>query len=301
MNIEQLIHRAPHDCRWRTTSGYSFSKPTPTGTRYVHASCNQLRCRSCASQFYHDVHPRLCQAFHDHSLQFLVSLTLPGDVPPESQESILKDGLRRLLLYARRTFSGSLHYAWVIGAHNGGALHIHMVVNLDIRRASQRGRRQEWLRRTWHHLTGAFQVSCKPITPGSEAQVVQYLLENLFEAALHRCVKGRRYGSSRSIRLRSPRRSQDPDGTWTRHRHPTAFYARLYNTDSQPILNAVVDVNDALASSTPRPGSPPLHRAAAGGASVPAGGRAGVGVPVPSSDRLVRHASNNISEAQDNK
>jgi len=278
--IDQIIQHLPHNCRLRTTSGFSFSTPTPTGTLYVHAPCNQLTCRCCAHVFYHQVHPALCQAFHDHALRFLVSLTLPGNTPINRQEIILKKSLQRLLQYAKRTFPDRLHYAWVIGTQSNGRIHAHMVVNTDLRRASHYGHRTGWLKSTWHHLTGSHQVKVAEITLGTEPNVVQYLLQNIFETVLAEYVRSRKYGSSRSIKFRPAR--PEPTGTWERHRQPTAHYARLHGIDKNPIMNGNVIVNDAGASSTPSRAEAPLDRsAAAGGATGPAGAAGGVGVPVP--------------------
>lgn len=281
IGVEQCIHNLPHDCRWRTTSGFSFSTPTAAGEKYIHAPCNMLTCRSCAKRFYHQVHPALLHAFHDPGLRFHVSLTLPGNIPLEEQESILKDSLRRLLQHAKRTFDNPLHYAWVIGTHRNGHPHVHMLVNRDLRRASRRGRRIPWLKSVWFSMTHGHQVKAVEIKPGTEANVVQYILQNLFETVLRGQVTGRKYGCSRSIKLRPARRHPDP-GKWTRNKHPTAYYARLAGQTDLFMNREVIVLNDTAVSSAPGRGEAPLERrGAVGGPTVPAGAGAGAGAPVP--------------------
>ena len=278
--IEQIIQHLPFNCRFRTTSGFSFSTPTPTGTLYVHAPCNQLTCKGCAKQFYHQVHPALCQAIHDHALRFFVSLTLPGRTPPDKQESLLKESLQRLLQYAKRTFPAPLHYAWVIGTGSEGHLHVHMLTNINLCRASRYGSRTAWLKSTWHRLSGAHQVKLIAITPGSEQNVVQYLLKNLFETVAAGRVRGRKYGSSRTIKFRPAK--QKPDATWTRHRCTTAYHARSNRIDEHPVMNGEVLVPGTSVPDHPARAEAPLcPSGAAGDTRAPAGAAGGAGVPVP--------------------
>jgi hypothetical protein len=286
--IEQIIQHLPYNCLLNTRTGFSFRTTSAEGTTtHIHAPCGKLTCRYCAHRFYHQAHPALCQAFHDLGLQFHVTLTLPGTVTADQQEPILKQAIQRLVQDVRRSFKTTLHFFWVIGTHASGSLHAHMLLNIDIRRGSRYGRRTAWLKDTWYRLTGGYQVKSKEIVPGTEERVVQYLLLNLFQTVVRERVAGRRYGSSRSIRLRRrEKRSADSAVKYVRQRQPTGMIARNRGLDPYPVMNGKYVVagknNDEVGTTSFEPGraEAPLRRSTdAVGTTVPAGAGGGAGEP----------------------
>lgn len=178
-------------------------------------------------------------ALHDAALNlklaFLVTLTVP---PADNPELSLKRALARLLQEARRVFPKPLHYAWVIGS--GSNLHIHMLVNHDLRRAVRYGKSVAWLKPVWFRLTGGHQVTVKPITPGTERNVIHYLRRNLFASVLMGVVTQRRWGCSRSMKMRPVKAKSDLK--WKRLSMPTALIAKLEGVDANPVMNSVVTI-----------------------------------------------------------
>lgn len=283
-DIDQIIQHLPYNCLFNTRTGFSFRTTSADGTTtHLHAPCGKLTCRYCAHRFYHQAHPALCQAFHDLGLQFYMTLTLPRTVTRDQQDLILKQAIQRLVQDVRRSFKTTLHFFWVIGTHASGSLHAHMLLNTDIRRGSRYGRRIAWLKGTWHRLTGSHQVEVQSIVPGSEPNVVQYLLTNLFETVVRESVRSRRWGSSRSIRLRRrDKRSADSTAKYVRVGKPTGMIARDRGLDPYPVINGKYVVagknNDEVGTTSFEPGraEPPLCRSEA---TVPAGGGGGSGEP----------------------
>jgi len=148
-----------------------------------------------------------------------------------------------------------------------------MLVNIDIHRGTHYKHRGPWLKDTWFRLTKATQVSFKPITPGTESNVVAYLLFNLFFTVLARPCLKRRYGCSRNIKL-NPKPVRDPSRVkFTHQSKPSAYYARVNGIDSNSLVNPQFEIDSAApaALGTSQP-EPPLTRSAAG-TTGPAGGR----------------------------
>jgi hypothetical protein len=149
-----------------------------------------------------------------------------------------------------------------------------------------------WLKDTWFRLTGSHQVKVQSIVPGSEPNVVQYLLQNLFETVVRERVTGRRFGSSRSIRLRRrDKRNPDSAEKYVRVGKPTGMIARDRGLDPYPVINGKYVVagknNDEVGTTAFEPGraEAPLRRSTdAVGTTVPAGAGGGAGetvVPPP--------------------
>ena len=273
--IEQMIQNLPYCCRTNTRTGFCYQ----SGTRYAHAYCKQLKCRTCAGRLYRKLRDNLTQACCTHGIRYFVTLTLPATVPPIRQACTLRRHLRALLHEARRTFTAppSLAYAWVLGG-NAKRLHLHLLINQDLRRALRYGRSTRWLKNTWHHLSGADQIRVQLVKPGTEERIVTYMLKNFFET-LQGCpqLNGRRFGYSRGLSL-NPRPKRDGTGPkWTRLSVPTAQISRQFGLEQNPITNGTVDVQDALASSEPGRAEPPLSGSVRQDTTAPAGGRGGSG------------------------
>lgn len=280
-SIEQLIQQLPYCCRTNTLTGFCYC----SGNQYAHAFCKKLTCRTCAHRLLGTLKPGILAAARTHGMAYFVTLTLPASTPPISQSRTLRRALRRLLLEARRSFPGArkLVYCWALGG-NSRYLHLHLLLNRDLRRGTRYGRPIAWLKQTWHSLTGAHQTRCSKIVPGTEARVVDYLLLNFFQT-IQGCpqLQGRRYGYSRGLALTA--RPRNPQGTrrWIRLKQPTAQIARQSGVDANPVTNSFLDLTDAIASSQPGRAEPPLERSVPRDTTVPAGGRGGSGAPsVPS-------------------
>lgn len=234
-SIEQLTQHLPFDCRSQVHTGFSFSTPLPDGsTTYVHAFCKRRHCRTCAKRLYFSLHRSICAAIPVHTLSHFLTLTFTGRVTREK----FSRSLNRFFREARRTFP-TLTYLWIAGTTRRRHLHVHVLVNVDLRHASRYGQRTKWLRPVWHRITGATQVTTKPITSGTEANIAQYLLVNLFQLLASNTSISRRYGSSRCIRLNPPvpTNPEASSVTWKHERVPTAYLERLCGKDPNPTVN----------------------------------------------------------------
>lgn len=287
--IEQMIQNLPYCCRTNTRTGFCYQ----SGTQYAHCFCKKLTCRTCAGRLYTMLNRNLLDASRTHSLAYFVTLTLPTTVPPIRQARTLRRHLRALLHEARRTFivPPKLMYAWVLGG-NAKRLHLHLLINRDLRRAQRYGRSTRWLKNTWHHLAGADQIRVQQVKAGTEDRVVTYMLKNFLET-LQGCpqLNGRRFGYSRGLGLNS-RPKKGNSQKWTRVAVPTAQIAIRYGLETNPITNGTVDVQDAPASFEPGRAEPPLDRSVLQDTTVPAGGRGGAGtslkgVAVPPASAMV--------------
>jgi len=271
--IEHMIQNLTYCCRTNTLTGYCYQ----SGTQYAHAYCKQLKCRTCVGRLYRTLRDNLTQACSTHGIRYFITLTLPATVPPIRQARTLRQHLRGLLHEARRTFKSppKLAYAWVLGG-NAQRLHLHLLINQDLRRARRYGKSTRWLKQTWHHLSGADQARVQQVKPGTEERVVIYMLKNLLET-LRGCPQlyGRRFGYSRGLRLNS-RPKRDGTRKWTRLAVPTAQISRQFGLEQNPSINSSLDVQDAPASREPGRAESPLSLDAIGGGA-PAGGRGGSG------------------------
>ncbi len=270
-SIGHIIQQLPYDCLHNTRTGFHLETRTPTGTRYSHAYCHTLQCRTCVRIRYQTMLQALLQACCVHHLTYFVTLTLRSST---SAAALLSRYASRFLSEARRTFDG-LQYCWMVGVGRRGNPHLHLLVNRDIRRAPHYGTDREWLRRTWCHLTGAHQTKLEAITPGTEHRVINYMLLDMFRSVLSGLPIGRRYSSSRLIKL-NPKPVRNPDAPrYERRRGATGALLRQMGLDTDPFQNQTFEVD---AQSTSQRGvEPPLcNGCAASGA--PAGGRDQLGL-----------------------
>lgn len=254
--IEQYEQHCLYDCRLNVKTGFSFTHTDTAGVRtFVPAPCNQLKCRSCATWFWKQFMSALHEAALKLKLSFLITLTVPPTANPERN---LKRALARLLQEARRVFPKPLSYAWVIGSGSNNSLHIHLLVNRDLKTATRYHKSVAWLKPTWFRLTGGQQVTVKPITPGTERNVVGYLRANLFQTVLRGTVSHRRWGCSRSIKLRQVNAKSELK--WKRVNMPTALIARLEGVDANPVMNSVLQIPKEGVTKSPGKGLPVPRR-----------------------------------------
>lgn len=285
--IDQIVQHLPRNCRFNTRTGNHFETTLPDGrTHVLHAHCNSLLCQTCARRIIHTLREALTSAVYQHGLRYLVTLTLPGNLPLDQQSVRLRLALQRFLQEARRTFEPPLTYWWCYGISRG-RLHIHLLTNRDLRRSTHYRHRTEWVKTTWHHLTGACQTDLQLIKDGTQPRVVQYLLLNLMQTVQKRVPLTRRYGGSRVIKVK-PTYERDPDAPTYRYlKGPSASVARQHGIDSDPVTNGEFivgqhstnlsksETQDASASSDQTPPALPLRRRDAV-TPVPAGKRAAV-------------------------
>ena len=264
-SIEQIIQHLPFDCLRNTRSGYHLVTVTPTGQRYLHQYCHTLRCRTCVRLRYLTLLQALLQACQVHHLTHFVTLTLP---PSPSAPQLLRRSVGRFLGEARRNFSG-LQYCWMVGVGRNRNLHLHLLVDRDIERAPHYGTDREWLRATWHRLTGAHQTKILPITAGTERRVINYMLVNMFGSVLSDLPLRRRYGCSRLIKL-NPKPVRLHGVTYERRRGATGAMLRELGLVRDPIMNETFEIEDR--SHQPGGVESPLRDGCAASVA-PAGGR----------------------------
>jgi hypothetical protein len=253
--IDQIAQHLPFDCVFNTAKGFCYSATDAAGqTAYRHCRCRQLTCRSCAKQRYRELFRALDSACADKCLVYYMVLTLPGTVPLSHRERVLKKALARLLQEARRAFKGRrLSYVWALGVGGGLNLHANVLLNLDLRRAKRYRKQVQWLKLTWHRLTGASQSNLQVIRDGTADNVVRYLLTDMFRTVLAFPKLPRRLGSSRDIALKSEEHENRDGLKWVRLHNPSAYYAKVFGVDPDPKVNIGFFVNDAAASSGDAP------------------------------------------------
>ncbi len=275
--IDQIVQHLPHDCVFNTSSGFCFSATDAAGqTAYHHCRCRQLTCRSCAKQRYRELFRALDNACADRGLVYYMVLTLPGTVPLSHRERVLKKALARLLQEARRAFKVRLSYVWALGVGGGLNLHANVLLNLDLRHAKRYRKQVQWLKLTWHRLTGASQSNLQVIRDGTADNVVRYLLTDMFRTVLAFPKLLRRLSSSRDIALKSEEHENRDGLKWVRLHNPSAYYAKVFGVDPDPKVNIGFFVNDATASSGDAPAEAALDRSSAEcAATVPAAAAAG--------------------------
>ncbi|HQL08363.1 MAG TPA: hypothetical protein PLE35_02100 [Lentisphaeria bacterium] len=276
--IDQIAQHLPFDCVFNTAKGFCYSATDAAGqTAYRHCRCRQLTCRSCAKQRYRELFRALDSACADKCLVYYMVLTLPGTVPLSHRERVLKKALARLLQEARRAFKGRrLSYVWALGVGGGLNLHLNVILNLDLSKARRYGKQVQWLKQTWHRLTGARQLRLQPIAEGTACNVVRYLLTDMFRTVLAFPKLPRRLGSSRDIALKSEEHENRDGLKWVRLHNPSAYYAKVFGVDPDPKVNIGFFVNDAAASSGDAPAEAALDRSGAEcAATVPAAAAAG--------------------------
>ncbi|NLG00067.1 MAG: hypothetical protein GX565_07940 [Lentisphaerae bacterium] len=285
--IDQIVQHLPFDCVFNTAKGFCFSATDAVGQiAYCHCRCRQLTCRSCAKQRYRELFRLIDNACADKGLGYYLVLTLPGTIPASEREQVLKQALSRLLQDARRVFKGRrLSYVWALGVGSGLNLHLNVILNLDLSKARRYGKQVQWLKQTWHRLTGARQLRLQPIAEGTACNVVRYLLTDMFRTVLAFPDAKRRLGCSRDIGLKPAALDCADDGLkWVRHNNPSAYYAKAFGVDPSPVTNGSFVVNDAAASSGVAPAASALDRSRAEcAANVPAAAAAGCG-PQPLSE-----------------
>lgn len=284
--IDQIVQHLPYDCVFNTSSGFCFSATDAVGqTAYCHCRCRQLTCRSCAKQRFRELDRTLSNACSVRCLDYYLVLTLPGTVPSSQQEPVLKKALARLLQEARRVFKVRLSYFWALGIGGGDNLHANVLLNLDLSHAKRYGKPVQWLKQTWHRLTGAYMVKQQLIRDGTAGNVVRYMLTDMFKTVLCRPGIKRRLGCSRDIGLKPEAFDCADDGLkWVRLGNPSSVYAKAFGFDPDPKLNTNFVVSGALAPTGIAPAATALDRRRAEcAATVPAAAAAGCG-PQPLSE-----------------
>lgn len=225
-SIEQMCKRLPRDCWANAATGASLKGTHPDGkVTYVHAYCKTLTCRTCAGRVCSTLIDQLVGAISAHQLTHCVTLTLPGDVAPDNQDLKLKKSLRKLMRAAKRAF-GDISYVWVLGCHRNGPLHLHMLINRDLRKGMDNGKLINWLKIKWHNLTGAHQVRSFSFPLTDASKLARYMVvKNLLDGILTRPELKRRRGCTRNIKWGSQSEFERNDLEWEFLRKPTSLIA----------------------------------------------------------------------------